>query len=387
MKPKESGGWLAQLDGLRGISILMVLTAHVYSPGWPRHVVGRFAVRVFFVLSGYLITRLLLREQRDTGGINLPAFYIRRTFRLFPAYYLVLGIYCILILGLGVHADGRQGFLSGLPYYLTYMQDIPFFRDNSANPISMPFGHSWSLGIEEKFYFLWPLVAFRLLRTQRGRTIFIIAAAVFFSAARFVPYGQFIYPYAAIACGCLFAILHDTPGIKETLDKWSTSWRSVLVFLSWPILLALAAIDSLPALIRIPAELIYPCSVAFVIVVSLRASWLAKAFAWRPFLTIGRYSYGIYLIHLLVRQGIERVLVKIGVGADNGLLIYVLMLLLSTAVAAVIFRTVEDPCRELGRRLAISWTKKTPPAVPEAPPRWTPSLAQQPVGEENQGRA
>src|SRR6187399_1084838 len=112
-----SSGWLAPLDGLRGISILMVLTAHVYSRDWPE-LGGHHGVTVFFVLSGFLITRLLLQEQQRAGKINFKAFFIRRSFRLFPIYYVVLATYCILILGTGLRADGKGGFLAALPWYI-----------------------------------------------------------------------------------------------------------------------------------------------------------------------------------------------------------------------------------------------------------------------------
>src|SRR5215831_18491373 len=192
---EKPSGWLPQLDGLRGISILMVLTAHVYAPGWP-HLEGRYGVTVFFVLSGFLITRLLSHEESETGGISLAAFYVRRAFRLFPLYYLVLGVYCVLILGLGMHTDGRNTFIDALPWYFTYMQDVPYFqhRTDFSSALHLPFYQSWSLGIEEKFYLLWPIVAFRVLRNPRSRIALAACAASFFSAARFVYIGRYIYP-------------------------------------------------------------------------------------------------------------------------------------------------------------------------------------------------
>jgi peptidoglycan/LPS O-acetylase OafA/YrhL len=361
----KSSGWLPQLDGLRGISILMVLAAHVYTPGWPR-LEGRYGVTVFFVLSGFLITRLLLSEEHGTGSIDLFSFYVRRAFRLFPIYYLVLAIYCALILGIGMHADGRQEFSRDLLYYLVYLQEIPFFRDaaHSDGAFSMPFGHSWSLGIEEKFYLLWPVLSFRLLRNQSARIALAIGAVLLFSAARFVHDGRYIFPYAAISWGCLFALLYDTASIRKRLDSWGSSWlRILVVVLAWPVLHAVVAFHQLPLAAQVAAQLAYPVSIGLVIIASLHSPWLARAFSFPALTALGRYSYCIYLIHRLVRQAVERLLLKVGIGAENGLLVYILMLLLSAAAASILYYFIESKFREMGRRIARSWSGSTNASV------------------------
>jgi peptidoglycan/LPS O-acetylase OafA/YrhL len=365
---KESPAWLPQLDGLRGVSILMVLSAHVYAPGW-HALQGRYGVTVFFVLSGFLITGLLLREEQDTGGISLVSFYVRRAFRLFPIYYLVLGIYCVLIFLLGLRPDGRPGFADALPWYVFYLQDIPYFRDRShaGGPIAVPFYQTWSLGIEEKFYLLWPVVAFRALRNHKARIALAAGAVLFFSAARFVPQGSYIFPYAAISWGCLFALLYDTTDIRNKLDVWVSSWRACIVLLTWPFLHAVVASSNLPLAARLAAEVAYPVSIAFVILASLRCAPLASVFSFKPLAALGRYSYSIYLIHLLVRQTVERVLPKIGVGTGNGLLTFLLMLLLSTAGASILYYAIESRFREMGRRIAHSWSRKSNSTIEPLP--------------------
>lgn len=364
MSAKESSRWIAQLDGLRGISILMVLTVHVYAPGWDG-LQGGYGVTVFFVLSGFLITGLLLREERDTSGINLPAFYVRRAFRLFPLYYLVLGAYCVLILIFGLRPDGRAGFAAALPWYLIYMQDVPFFRQGHPGGLAAmpPFYQSWSLGIEEKFYLVWPILAFRVLRKPNSRITLAICAVLLFSAARFVDVGRFVYPYAAISWGCLFALLYEKASMRMWFDGWVSSWRAPLVFLTWPLLHIMSAVHTLPDGVRLFAELAYPLSITLVILTSLNVTWLIRGLSFTPLVALGRYSYCIYLVHLLVRQAVERVLGKIGIPKGNGVLVYLLMLLLSTAGASVLFYTVESRFREIGRRIAGSLTKKAHPPI------------------------
>jgi len=374
---KQNSGWMPQLDGLRGISILMVLAAHVYAPGW-HDLQGSYGVTVFFVLSGFLITRLLLREESDTGGIDLAAFYIRRAFRLFPIYYLILGVYCILILGVGLHSDGRSGFVEALPWYLVYLQDIPYFRDRShiGGQIAMPFMQSWSLGIEEKFYLVWPVVAFRFLRFRNGKIILAVGAVLFFSAARFVPLGRYIYPYAAISWGCLFALLDDSLAIRKTFDGWMSSWGAPLAILSWPLAHFLVAYKAIPEVVQRSAELLYPVSIAFVILASLRVASVAKVLSCHPLVVLGRYSYCMYLIHLLARQSVEMVLRRFGMGVGNGLLVYFLMLLSSVAGASFLYYTVESKFREMGRRIAHSWSQRGKEST--APP--APTLGDRALG-------
>jgi peptidoglycan/LPS O-acetylase OafA/YrhL len=337
----------------------MVLTAHVYAPGW-HELQGGYGVTVFFVLSGFLITRLLLHEEQETDGISLLSFYVRRAFRLFPIYYLILAVYCVLIFVFRLRPDGRAGFADALPWYLIYMQDLPYFRDrsHSGGLIPVPFYQTWSLGIEEKFYLVWPLVAFRVLRNHRARIALATGAVLLFSLARFVSSGRYIYPYTAISWGCLFAFLYDTAGIRERLDGWISSWRTPVVLLSWPLLHVMSAWNSLPITARLIAELAYPISIAFVILASLRSAWLSRVFAFTPLAVVGRYSYCIYLIHLLVRQAVERVLHTMGIGVGNGLLVFLLMLLLSTAGAAILYYTVELRFRDMGRRISRSWSRK-----------------------------
>jgi peptidoglycan/LPS O-acetylase OafA/YrhL len=360
MKTNSTSGWLPQLDGLRGLSILMVLTAHVYAPGW-HELQGGYGVTVFFVLSGFLITQLLCREERDTGAISLSSFYVRRAFRLFPIYYLILAVYCVLIFVLHLRPDGRAGFADALPWYLVYLQDFPYFRDRSltGGHIAVPFYQTWSLGIEEKFYLLWPIVAFRLLRVPRGRIYLAAAAAILFSSARFFWAGRFIFPYAAICWGCFAALLFELPKVRESLARIFSSWQAPVILLSWPLVHVAVAWSSLPTSVQLWAELGYPLAIACVIFASLSFTPLVRALSWKPLTVLGRYSYSIYLVHLLVRQGVDQALQKLNISRGSGFLVYLFMLLISTLVAAILYYTVESPCRDLGRRLSNSWKKKS----------------------------
>src|SRR4051812_19658083 len=130
------------IDGLRAVSILLVLTWHTNPVLWFR-LQGYLGVTIFFVISGFLITTLLLRERAETGRVSLGGFYRRRAYRILPVYVVVLGFYAVFVLGLNYHQ--HRGLLSDvMPYYLTFMNDFaPFTPDT-------PLAQTWSLGVEEK---------------------------------------------------------------------------------------------------------------------------------------------------------------------------------------------------------------------------------------------
>src|SRR6267378_3170255 len=148
---------LPALDGLRAIAVFTVIVYHFGIHTVP----GDLGVSAFFVLSGFLITWLLLKEQRATGTVSTRQFYTRRVLRIFPAYYVFLAASFAVD-----YARGQQwppGLrLSGLFYVVNYYNA---FHGHNAGSIS----HAWSLGIEEQFYLLWPMLFLVLLRGGVGR--------------------------------------------------------------------------------------------------------------------------------------------------------------------------------------------------------------------------
>ena len=153
---------IPSLDGLRAVSILLVLLQHTvqryglhHPVGWKLWAVsnGAFGVYIFFVISGYLITSLLLHERETRGSISLRGFYLRRFFRIFPPLYVYVGL--IVLLGfLGRIAVTRTDILSALF----------FFHNYGPTGSSWALEHFWSLSVEEQFYLIWPLVLVWSLR-------------------------------------------------------------------------------------------------------------------------------------------------------------------------------------------------------------------------------
>ena len=194
------------LDGLRAISIAFVLVAHLtgtrHFPGSrsPLGNLGEFGVRVFFVISGYLITSILLAELRRKASISLPRFYFRRMLRLFPAAYFYILVIAALAAKHLVILE-RWDLTAAITYTMNYYE---------ARRWSL--GHLWSLAVEEQFYLLWPLILRTLgqLRSVRFLIALVVVAPFLRLASPYVgPAFNFLVWSDALATGCLLAILRE----------------------------------------------------------------------------------------------------------------------------------------------------------------------------------
>ncbi len=145
----SSNSRMLGLDGIRAMAVIGVVWHHAH-PGFgalPMSRNGFLGVDAFFVLSGFLITVLLLREQAAHGSISLRQFYVRRALRIFPLYYAVLALLALYFLTVK-HSTQGQAFLQALPYHLTFLSNWV--------PVDSLMAITWSLSSEEQFYLLWP---------------------------------------------------------------------------------------------------------------------------------------------------------------------------------------------------------------------------------------
>ncbi|HJT86882.1 MAG TPA: acyltransferase [Bryobacteraceae bacterium] len=209
------------LDGLRALSIAFVLVAHLtgtrgFPYFHPLENFGEFGVRIFFVISGYLITSLLLKELLRSGGISLPRFYFRRVLRLFPASYFLLAATAVLAAGHVVELK-HWDLVFGATYSMNYYDGRGW-----------PLGHLWSLAVEEQFYLIWPL-AFALsgpVRSRRGLlTLLAVVPVLRLASLWLAPALNFVVWSDALATGCLLALLRDDlfayPSYKRLLaSRW-----------------------------------------------------------------------------------------------------------------------------------------------------------------------
>jgi peptidoglycan/LPS O-acetylase OafA/YrhL len=204
---------IPSLDGLRALAIIFVIVFHAAEtdgfPPWLRlsSPYGSFGVRIFFVISGYLITTLLLKEKEKTGTISLWDFYVRRAYRILPAAYAY--ILCIAIIGHNLAT--WKDFLTSILYVENYYGHAPVFW------------HLWSLSIEEQFYLLWPALLLFFFRKRVPIVIFGLAMAPFFRGFAYVVDQKemlvwFPAVQDALATGCLMALLGPR---LNSLRRWT----------------------------------------------------------------------------------------------------------------------------------------------------------------------
>ncbi len=338
------------LDGLRAVAVLLVITVHIAppSPGWLwAHFDFSCSVPIFFILSGFLITTLALRELRRNGRVNLKAFYIRRLFRLTPLYLTTLVLYGLVLHVLGGEgiAQRRADFYHRLPFFLLYLNEYA----QVVYPGSPVLGHTWTLGIEEKFYALWPLISFRALSTRMQRVVVATSLVAIFWTLEYVlkfPHA-FGGSYGELLLGCLIAILLDSEKGFNALAVLGKPAIQSVVMLLW------IGFVIVPGGYTLRRSALYAVSLALAqtsLLIRPRGLWGRALEA--PVLTyIGRRSYGIYLMHILCANAISKLPAFNRPGALNAFSLYFAVVAASVAIAEVLFRTIESPFTALGRKL------------------------------------
>ncbi len=296
------GGRLPSLDGLRAVSILLVILAHVDTmPDTPlplaRHWdIGAVGVDVFFAISGFLITTLLLREHVRTGTISLGGFYARRTLRILPPFLAYVGVLALLQqLGL-VHLVPRD-WIAALTYTVNFFDGI-----------SVPLGHLWSLSVEEHFYLVWPLV-FLLCGIRRAGCIALVCLLVepiirwcchrYAGNVIDIDYATFTR-LDAIAAGCLLAIVaHRAGGALPSralrwMERHPAAFFTVGVSMLLVSVLVLSHSGKYVSLARHGVNAIALCMIIWT-TTRVPTMWCGRVLNWSPLAWLGRLSYSLYL--------------------------------------------------------------------------------------------
>lgn len=337
--------YFGELDGLRAVAILLVFTSHVDALFWDR-LHGGTGVTFFFVLSGYLITTLSRREERRDGRLDLAGFYLRRVFRIYPLYLTVLASYAVLVLGIGFQPERREAFLDSLPYYLGFLPEQALLNSTGVEP---PFAAAWSLGIEEKFYFVWPLLGFVLLagRFRLRLGVLVVAIAGFWCAPLVLdPIGYLLQPYALIGMGCVLALVLDDERGYAVASR-----------LGRPA--AVAGVLTLVVVVQLSTDLIElarPLYVLYGVPVTLLLAGIVTSTGWLPALLqrrtmvfLGRISYAFYLTHGFALNLAQAVLP--GGGAWQGVVAPAVGLAAAVLGAWVLHAVIEKPLIAVGHRI------------------------------------
>jgi peptidoglycan/LPS O-acetylase OafA/YrhL len=371
------------LDGVRAVAITLVVLCHYpwgakhYGGSLPFHG-GGLGVEVFFVLSGFLITTLLLQEYRSHGSVSIRAFYARRAFRLLPALAVLLAVVSLMYLADDPKAPTLGGIF-GIAFYVANWVQIHGVHGIGGGPLGIA-GAAWSLAVEEQFYILWPIVLLLLLRGRlRLRAIALVTSiGIVASAAwcawlwhrglappnanpwvsvhlRVVTWYRVYYGSDtgadALLVGCLTAILAFVliPRLGSNARK-SLSVAGVLALFACAVMINNANefhSDWLPEW----GFLAFAATVAIVIaalVVSPRSP-VSRTFALAPLVWIGRRSYAIYLFHLLVLNYCNREYVHL-----PPQLSFVFQMTVILVLAELSFRLVEAPMLRRKRRFEVS---------------------------------
>jgi peptidoglycan/LPS O-acetylase OafA/YrhL len=332
-----------QIDGLRAAAVSLVMIGHY------AHVteVGSLGVETFYVISGFLITWLLVGEHDATGAIRPTIFYLRRAFRIFPAFYVFLLINALALAG--TPAMPRPGYWAAAA---TYTAD--YYAATHVEP-SGALTHTWSLAVEEQFYLLWPLVLMLLLRRNRGAARLALAgvmAAVTVWRVGLVwlagvpsHYLQFAPDTRAdfLAVGAFVALGWGTPAHQ--------SFEAFLNPRRWLSLLTLAALVAVAATLGLARafEFSYPAKVVLLGLLLAQLVGSRGRGTWRVLDSVlmrwlGRLSYSIYLYHYLVW-------VVVGWTISDPVIRGVVGAALTVPIAALSYYGVERPFLRLRDRI------------------------------------
>ena len=322
------------LDGLRCLSILPVIWHHATPrplPGiWGK---GPAGVDLFFCISGFLITTLLLREKARTGSITLGAFYLRRALRILPLYYAVLLSYAVFALGLPAALPQRAHFFRTLPLYASFTAN--WFADfGVSHPILFAF--AWSLCIEEQFYAFWPWIV--RWCSARGALIAMCAVIVVDYCAERSGLGGYalriLTSFAApIGFGALVALLLN--------ERFAFDALLCVLGRAWSAPLALAAVFALLLWPGAPL-LVFQASLATLVCAAVVVehhglSWLLRA---RAVSYVGAVSYGLYLLNSTTVGIVRRVFPE---QASASGFVFFTSLPLALVLAALSHRYFEAP--------------------------------------------
>ena len=333
----------ASLDGLRFLCIGAVLWHH--APVWQDDGLrlltrGFVGVDFFFVLSGFLITTLLVRERRATGHISLKGFYWRRILRIIPVYFFVVTAVCVYY----IFVKGERQYLEHAPYYYLFLSNF------LSSDIPM-LGATWSLAVEEQYYMLWPLLlvllpARALLPVLAGLIALNLAAItnaltpLGITAVEAGPlvFKMFNATYAPILIGSALAILLDRPGSFDRMARLAGYRLAPLA----TFVILLLMLQVLPQDLRgWPNLLIHLTMAACLATLVVREDNLLRPLmTFPPIARVGEISYGIYLYHLLALHVVNVGLARADL--QNLWVVTLLYSLLSIAIAEFSFRTWES---------------------------------------------
>ncbi|MGL7661120.1 acyltransferase [Salmonella sp. NW791] len=336
----------ADIDGLRAVAVLSVVIFHYFPSILPGGFVG---VDIFFVISGYLITSIILKSA-SSNSFSYVEFYKRRILRIFPALSVVL-ISCLIIgwvyffqddyKSLGKHVFSGAFFISNL----TLWSESGYFDSQSY---LKPLLHLWSLGIEEQFYILWPIVILCCFKSKHSKRNIVLSCAAIFIVSYTTSVSTMAYEGGAnyyspasrfweLMAGAIIATLRFI-GIKTSVSKYMSLLGIIIIILSIALINGKMAFPGYIAII--------PVIGASLIIASNGTDWIAsKILSFKPIVFIGLISYPLYLWHWPV-YSFYRSIFSVSPSSNELLILMALALVLSILT----YFLLEKPLRHSAKR-------------------------------------
>jgi len=356
--------YLPSIDSLRAIAVIAVIIYHIdanYLPG------GFLGVDLFFVLSGYLISSLIIKEYKSTGTVNLYNFYVRRARRLLPAVYFMITVVLIIItLFNGVllkksHLDALFGYIYSSNWWYIFHK-LDYFDSFGSQS---PFKHLWSLAIEEQFYMFFPLIFLifnRKSKSNNGNSklnknfIYVVLSLILVSLIAHILlfdinninriyFGTDTRAFSLLV-GVVGAILYPMDRLSERTTKKDNMIYSIVSLVSILVLIGIMINTSEYNTWLYRGGFLLVAIIGLIIIISSgrQYTFMSKLLSFKPFVFIGKISYSLYLWHfpiLVVTTPVSEI--------GNPNLFYVtLRIVLIFLVATGSYMFVETPIRKLG---------------------------------------
>lgn len=310
-----SGEYIPSLDGMRGISIILVVISHLGFGNW---VPGGLGVTIFFFISGFIITRLLISELNSDNHVNLKAFYVRRLFRLAPALlmYVLIANLAFLMLGRAIPLEDSMATVF---YLANYWHIYHGWGGTTVENTYSPLGIVWSLAVEEHFYLFFPalVLVFKDRLKNLGRIIVFICILVLLWRC-YIIYTQDVISFESVRTykatdtridsilfGCLLSIwvASSTANIKNSFSWVIRALGSAGWIIAGSVLLLLTLLLRTPEFretIRYTIQGLALLAIFYGLYVSGQSGVIKKVLEARVLVWVGKISYSLYLYHWLV---------------------------------------------------------------------------------------
>lgn len=362
--------YLPSIDSLRALAVLAVIIYHVdvnYLPG------GFLGVDLFFVLSGYLISSLIIKEYKKTGSLNLYNFYIRRARRLLPAvYFMITVVLVVMVMFNGVllkksHLDAIFGYIYSSNWWYIFHK-LDYFDSFGSQS---PFKHLWSLAIEEQFYMIFPLLFLLINRKKKDKDGFyklnrnflyvilgvilvsLIAHIILFDINNIsrIYFGIDTRAFSLLV-GVVGAILYPMDKLNTKITPQENLVYSVVSLISITALITIMIYTSEYNTWLYRGGFLLVAILGIIIIISSgkQHTVMAKLLSFKPVVFIGKISYSLYLWHfpvLVLTTPVSEI------GKPN-IFFVVLRIILTFILAIISYALVETPIRKLGFKNYVS---------------------------------